>query len=219
MKFTRRNTPITFKSELPFTVYKINEKVALPWALSVPLPMPTSKLTIRDKSFVPFISAETIQSRIADLADQINRDYVGKQPILIGILNGSVLFAADLLKNLTIPCEISFIRVSSYQQTASTGHLKQILGLSESLAGRDVIIVEDIVDTGLTISDVCEQLNAQQPASLAIATLLLKPDALQKPLDLQYVGFEIENKFVVGYGLDYDGLGRNNPAIYVLSEA
>ena len=186
--------------------------------LAVPLPMPTSKLTIRDKSFVPFISAETIQRRIADLADQINHDYAGKQPLLIGILNGSVLFAADLLKNLTIPCEIGFIQVSSYQQTTSTGHLKQILGLTESVEGRDVIIVEDIVDTGLTISDVYKQLNGQQPASIAIATLLLKPDALQKPVDLQYVGFEIENKFVVGYGLDYDGLGRNAPAIYVLNE-
>lgn len=186
--------------------------------MAVPLPMPISTLTIRDKSFVPFIPAETIQHRIADLANQINRDYADKQPLLIGILNGSVLFAADLFKQLTIPCEISFIRVSSYQQTTSTGQLKQILGLTESIEGRDVIVVEDIVDTGLTISDVYEQLNAQQPASLAIATLLLKPDALQKVIDLQYIGFEIENKFVVGYGLDYDGLGRNAPAIYVLDE-
>lgn len=181
--------------------------------------MPTSKLTIRDKSFVPFISGETIQNRVAEIADQINRDYADKQPLLIGILNGSVIFAADLLKNLSIPCEIGFIRVSSYQQTMSTGQLKQILGLTESLTGRDVILVEDIVDTGLTITDVCEQLTAQNPASLAIATLLLKPDALQKPVDLQYVGFKIENRFVVGYGLDYDGLGRNTKDIYVLSEA
>ena len=181
--------------------------------------MPTSKLIIKDKSFVPFISGETIQNRVAALADQINRDYAGKQPLLIGILNGSVIFAADLLKNLRIPCEIGFIRVSSYHQTTSTGQLKQILGLTESLTGRDVILVEDIVDTGLTITDVCEQLTAQNPASLAIATLLLKPDALQKPVDLQYVGFKIENRFVVGYGLDYDGLGRNTKDIYVLSEA
>ena len=173
-------------------------------------------LTIKDKTFVPFITAETIQSRINELAEQMNQAYADKNPLLVVILNGAFLFAADLAKHLTIPCEITFLRVASYQGTASTGQLKEILGLTESVAGRDLIVIEDIVDTGRTIHDVCDQLRAQGPSSLAIATLLFKPEALQKPLDLQYVGFEIENRFVLGYGLDYDGLGRNTPDILVL---
>lgn len=173
-------------------------------------------LTIKDKTFVPFITAETIQSRIKELAEQMNQAYADKNPLLVVILNGAFLFAADLAKHLTIPCEITFLRVSSYQGTQSTGQLKEILGLTEPIAGRDLIVVEDIVDTGRTLHDICDQLRAQEPSSLAIATLLFKPEALQKPLDLQYVGFEIENRFVLGYGLDYDGLGRNTPDILVL---
>lgn len=174
-------------------------------------------LTIKDKTFVPFITAEAIQSRIDELAADINRDYLDRTPLIVGVLNGAVLFTADLLKNLTIPCQLSFIRVASYSATESTGHLKQILGLSESVAGRHVIVVEDIVDTGLTISDVCQQLLELRPASLAVATLLFKPAALLKDITLDYVGFEIENRFVVGYGLDYDGLGRNTKEILVLA--
>lgn len=174
-------------------------------------------LTVKDKTFVPFITADAIQTRIRELAEQINEEYVGKQPLLVVVLNGAFLFAADLAKHLTIPCEITFLRVSSYQGTTSTGHLKEILGLSEPVTGRDLIVIEDIVDTGRTIGDICDQLLAKQPSSLAIATLLFKPEALQKPLDLHYVGFEIENRFVLGYGLDYDGLGRNTPDIMVLA--
>lgn len=173
-------------------------------------------LTINDKTFVPFIPAEAIQTRIEELAGQINQEYADKKPLLVVVLNGAFLFAADLMKNLTIPCEITFIRVASYSATESTGQLKQILGLSESIANRDLIVVEDIVDTGLTICEVCDQLRAQSPASIAIATLLFKPAALTKPIDLHYVGFEIENRFVLGYGLDYDGLGRNTKDILVL---
>lgn len=173
-------------------------------------------LTIKDKTFVPLIPAEAIQSRIRELAEKINQEYADKQPLLVVILNGAFLFAADLAKHLTIPCEITFLRVSSYKGTESTGQLKEILGLSESITGRDLILIEDIVDTGKTLSDICDQLRAKNPASLAIATLLFKPEALQKPLDLQYVGFEIENRFVLGYGLDYDGLGRNTANILVL---
>ncbi len=209
---------LTYKAVNQFTVHKIPEKVALPCLPAVPLLMPTEKITIKDKSFVPFIPAEAIQNRITQLAQQINEDYADKQPLVIGILNGSVLFAADLLKKLTIPCEIAFVRVSSYHQTSSTGAVKQILGLTEPVTDRDVIVVEDIVDTGLTINDIRRQLLADKPASLSIATLLHKPEALKQPVELQYVGFEIDNKFVVGYGLDYDGLGRNTAAIYVLSE-
>lgn len=175
-------------------------------------------LTIHDKTFVPFITAHTIQHRIAELAAQINRDYHDKQPLMVVVLNGAVLFAADLFKQLTMPCEITFLRVSSYQKTGSTGQLKQLLGLSEPITDRDLIVVEDIVDTGLTLGNVCDQLRESRPASLAVATLLFKPEALQRPLHLDYVGFEIENRFVVGYGLDYDGLGRNTTDIFVLSE-
>ncbi len=173
-------------------------------------------LTIKDKTFAPFITADAIQTRIQALAGQINQEYADKQPLIVVVLNGAFLFAADLMKHLTIPCEITFIRVASYAATESTGQLKQILGLSESVVGRDLIVVEDIVDTGLTISEVCDQLRAEVPSSLAIATLLFKPAALTKPIQLQYVGFEIENRFVLGYGLDYDGLGRNTQDILVL---
>ncbi|MCK8492090.1 hypoxanthine phosphoribosyltransferase [Spirosoma sp. RP8] len=173
-------------------------------------------ITVNNKNFIPFISAEAIQTRIDELAGQINQEYAGKQPLIVVVLNGAFIFAADLVKRLTISCEITFIRVASYSATESSGTLKQILGLNDSIEGRDLIIIEDIVDTGLTISDVCNQLNAQKPASLAIATLLFKPAALKKQLDLNYVGFEIENRFVLGYGLDYDGLGRNTPDILVL---
>ena len=173
-------------------------------------------LTINDKSFVPFITAEAIQTRVRELAEQINQEYIDKKPLLVVVLNGAFLFAADLMKNLTIPCEITFIRVASYATTESTGELKQILGLTESVANRDLIVVEDIVDTGLTICEVREQLRAQNPASIAIATLLFKPAALTNPVELHYVGFEIENRFVLGYGLDYDGLGRNTKDLLVL---
>ena len=173
-------------------------------------------LIINDKTFRPFISADAIQTRIQELAGQINEAYADRKPLLVVVLNGAFLFAADLMKNLTIPCEITFIRVASYSATESTGQLKQILGLSEPVTNRHLIVIEDIVDTGLTICEVCEQLDAQNPASIAIATLLFKPTALKNKIDLQYVGFEIENQFVLGYGLDYDGLGSNTKDILVL---
>jgi hypoxanthine phosphoribosyltransferase len=175
-------------------------------------------LTINDKTFVPFITADAIQERVHELANQINQEYADKQPLIVVVLNGAFLFAADLMKRLTIPCEITFIRVASYTATESTGQLKQILGLSQSIKDRNLIVVEDIVDTGFTISEVCDQLRKDGPASIAIATLLFKPAALKKKIELQYVGFEIENRFVLGYGLDYDGLGRNTPDILVLAQ-
>ncbi|GAB3898079.1 hypoxanthine phosphoribosyltransferase [Spirosoma agri] len=174
-------------------------------------------ITIKDKTFVPFISAEAIQTRIEELAEQINQEYADKCPLIVVVLNGAFLFAADLAKHLTIQCEITFIRVASYTATESTGQVKQILGLNDSIEGRDLIVVEDIVDTGLTLFEVRDQLLAKGPSSIAIATLLFKPTALTKQLDLHYVGFEIENRFVLGYGLDYDGLGRNTPGIMVLA--
>ncbi|PLK42339.1 hypoxanthine phosphoribosyltransferase [Emticicia sp. TH156] len=174
---------------------------------------------IKDKNFVPFIESETLQTRIKALAHQINKDYEGKNPLLIGVLNGSFMFVSDLFKSIEIDCEITFIRVASYQKTESTGQVKQILGLTEDVKYRHVIIVEDIVDTGLTMHEVLAQLAALKPASLKIMSLLLKPDALKVPLKVDYTGFEIENKFVVGFGLDYDGQGRNLDAIYVLQPA
>jgi hypoxanthine phosphoribosyltransferase len=181
----------------------------------------TSKLKmkqIRDKNFVPFIESAPLQARIKALAQEINNDCAGKNPLLIGVLNGSFMFVGDLFKYIDIDCEITFIRVSSYQSTESTGKVKQILGLKEDIQGRDIIIIEDIVDTGMTMQEILGQLASQKPASIKIMTLLFKPSALKVPLKLDYVGFEIENKFVVGYGLDYDGLGRNLDAIFVLGE-
>ena len=175
-------------------------------------------LTVKDKTFVPFIDQTALESRITELANQLNQDYKDKQPLLVVVLNGAFMFAAELMKQLTVPCRVTFIRVNSYQSTSSTGVIKEILGLRESLTGEDVILVEDIVDTGLTIQEIRRQLTEQGPASLEIATLLFKPTALKTPISLKYVGFEIENRFVVGYGLDYDDYGRNTKAIFVLPE-
>lgn len=175
-------------------------------------------MQVLDKKFIPFLSAEKIAQRITALAEEINKDYLGKNPIFIGILNGSFMFAADLYKHITIPSTISFIKLVSYKGTTSTGNVITAIGLEEDLTDKDVILIEDIVDTGKTMSEFIQTLHKQSPASIKICTLLHKPDALQHPLDLHYVGFDIPNKFVVGYGLDYDGFGRNNPEIFQLSE-
>ncbi|AFK04648.1 hypoxanthine phosphoribosyltransferase [Emticicia oligotrophica DSM 17448] len=174
---------------------------------------------IRDKTFVPFIESESLQNRIKELAQEVNKDYAGKNPLLIGVLNGSFMFVADLFKSIDIECEVTFIRVSSYQSTESTGKVKQVLGLKEDIKDRHIIIVEDIVDTGMTMQEILGQLASNQPASIKIMTMLFKPEALKVPLKLDYVGFEIPNKFVLGYGLDYDGYGRNTDTIYVLKES
>ena len=175
-------------------------------------------IKLHDKTFDSYISEDTIQARIRELAAQIDRDYAGKRaPLFIGILNGAFMFAADLFKNLTIEAEISFIKLASYSGTKSTGRVITAIGLDQDLIGRDVIIVEDIVDTGKTLAEFLPQLQHNQPASLRIATLLHKPEATQFDLTLDYVGFAIPNKFVVGYGLDYDGIGRNLREIYQLS--
>jgi hypoxanthine phosphoribosyltransferase len=177
-----------------------------------------STIQIHDKHFEVFIEKNVIEHRISELGSQINQDYEGKRPLFLAILNGSFMFAAELMKSVTVACEITFLRVSSYQATESSGKVHQILGLLENIEGRDVIVVEDIVDTGLTMIEIKSQLLAQNPASLSITTLFQKPEALRQPIDIQYIGFEIENKFVLGYGLDYDGLGRNLGDLYVLCE-
>lgn len=175
-------------------------------------------MNVLDKTFRPFLSAEVLNERIKELATQINKDYIGKNPIFIGILNGSFMFASDLYKNITVPSTISFIKLVSYKGTTSTGTVITAIGLEEDLSDKDVILIEDIVDTGKTMKEFVATLHKQSPASIQICTLLHKPEALQHPLDLKYIGFEIPNKFVVGYGLDYDGFGRNSQEIFQLDE-
>lgn len=175
-------------------------------------------MIVHNKKFQPYIGAAEIGARIRELADQINSDYEGKRPLFIAILNGSFMFASDLFKSVSIEAEICFIKLASYKGTKSTGNVITSIGLDEPLTDRHVIIVEDIVDTGKTLSEFLPQLEIQQPATLRIAALLHKPEALVHPLKIDYLGFEVPNKFLLGYGLDYDGLGRNIPEIYQLDE-
>ena len=175
-----------------------------------------SVIRVHDKHFEPYITANEIAKRIKEVAQKLNTDYVGKKPLFIAILNGSFMFASDLFKHLTVDADICFIKLASYKGTQSSGKVLTTIGLDEDLFGKDVIIVEDIVDTGKTLHHFLPRLMHQQPKSLQIATLLHKPEATEYPLTLGYTGFEIPNKFVVGYGLDYDGLGRNLKEIYQL---
>lgn len=176
-------------------------------------------IQVHDKRFQPFLTAAQINEQIKRMAAEINRDFEGKKPLFIAILNGSFMFASDLFKELSIDAEISFIKLASYKGTRSTGQVVTSIGLDESLKGRHVIIIEDIVDTGKTLSDFLPQLADQHPASLKIASLLHKPEALAHPLQIDYLGFSVPNKFLLGYGLDYDGLGRNLREIYQLVES
>jgi len=171
-------------------------------------------ISLHNKQFEPYLSAVRLAEVAQELATRLNQDYAGKKPLFLAILNGSFMFAADLLKLVQIPCEISFIRVASYQGTSSTGEVKEVLGLTEELAGRHVVLLEDIVDTGHTMRMLLDTLGAKQPASLEVATLFMKPECLQHELPIRYVGLNIPNDFIVGYGLDYDGLGRNYPDVY-----
>lgn len=174
-------------------------------------------IRVHDKHFDTYLSEETILNRVKELADQINRDYAGRRPFFVAILNGSFMFASDLFKQLTIEADICFIKLASYKGMQSSGKVVTSIGLDDDLFGKDVIIVEDIVDTGKTLHNFLPRLEHQQPKSLKIATLLHKSEATEYPLELGYVGFDIPNKFVVGYGLDYDGLGRNLKEIYQLA--
>ena len=174
------------------------------------------EIKVHDKVFVPFISAEKIRKRVEELGEQIGQEYEGKMPLLIGVLNGSVIFMSDLLRNIKCACEIGFVRVSSYSGTDSTGHVRSVLGLSDSLKGRHVILVEDIIDTGDTARFLLESFKDYEPASICFATMLFKPAALRQNIEPAYTGFTIPPAFVVGYGLDYDGLGRNFNDIYIL---
>jgi hypoxanthine phosphoribosyltransferase len=175
-------------------------------------------IQVLDKKFQPYIKAEQIQEQIDRLAKEINEDYAGKKPLFIAILNGSFMFASDLFKAITVDAEICFIKLASYKGTKSTGNVITSIGLDEPLNGRHVIVIEDIVDTGKTLTEFLPQLTNQQPASLKIAALLHKPEALTHPINIDYLGFNVPNKFLLGFGLDYDGLGRNLKEIYQLVE-
>jgi len=177
-----------------------------------------STVRIKDKTFRTSIAEDEIKKRVKALGQQISRDMEGKNPLLLGVLNGSFIFAADLMREMTIPCEISFVKLASYQGTTSTGKVHEVLGINEDLTGRHVIIVEDIVDTGHTMKQMIESLGTRRLASVHICTLFVKPDKLEEKLDIEYAAFSIPNDFIVGYGLDYDQQGRNLPEIYSLVE-
>ncbi|GGZ23330.1 hypoxanthine phosphoribosyltransferase [Echinicola pacifica] len=173
-------------------------------------------LKVRDKEFKLYLSAEELKDRVNQIGAQLSQDYAGKEPVVLGVLNGAFMFLSDLMKAVDTPLEMSFIKISSYESMSSTGKVKEVLGLTGSLAGRHVLVVEDIVDTGLSMAYLINELKAQAPSSVEVVSLLLKPEALTAAVSVKYVGFEIPNKFVVGYGLDYDGYGRNLKEIYQL---
>ena len=173
---------------------------------------------IKDKSFRTSIPESEIKARVKVVAQQISKDMAGKTPLFLGVLNGSFIFASDLMREMTIPCEISFVKLASYQGITSTGKVHEVLGINENLSGRDVVIVEDIVDTGRTMKQMVESLGTRNPASIHICTLFVKPDKLEEPLDIEYAAFSIPNDFIVGYGLDYDQQGRGLKEIYTLVE-
>lgn len=175
-----------------------------------------SRVTIKDKTFETSLPEREILERVKQVANRINKDFEGKTPLFLAVLNGSFMYASDLMKNITIPCEISFVKLASYQGTSSTGAIKEVIGLNNDISGREVIIVEDIVDTGATMERMLDTLRAHNPAGLHICTLLLKPGKLTVPLNIEYAAFEIPNDFIVGYGLDYDQEGRNLRDIYTL---
>ena len=173
-------------------------------------------ILVKDRRFVPFITPEELSKEVKRVASEITRDYEGKDPLFLCVLNGSFVFAADLIREVDIPCEISFVKMTSYQGVDTTGTVRELIGLNVDITGRHVVIVEDIVDTGITMAHMLETLKGHNPASIDICTLLTKPDKLQVQLDIRYCCLSIPNGFIVGYGLDYDGYGRNLKGIYVV---
>lgn len=173
---------------------------------------------VKDKTFSIYLPEADIQQRVKEVGAQISKDLKDKNPLFLAVLNGSFVFAADLLRSVDIPCEITFIRMSSYEGVSSTGKVKQLMGLKDSIEGRTVIVVEDIIDSGLTMKELLALLAEKNPAEVHIASLLVKPGNLKVDLDINYHCFEIPNDFIVGYGLDYDGYGRNLKDIYTVVE-
>jgi len=175
-----------------------------------------SRVTIKDKTFETSMPEAQIKWRVKQLAQQISSELEGKNPLFLAVLNGAFIFAADLMREMTIPCEISFVKLASYQGTTSTGKIKEVMGINEDLSGRTVIILEDIVETGLTIKQMIESLGTRNPAEIKVCTLFFKPEKLNVDLKLDYVAFEIPNDFILGYGLDYDQQGRGLKDLYTL---
>ena len=176
------------------------------------------KVRILDKEFKLFISEKQIQEAVKEMAQRMNKELKGKKVFLIGILNGCFMFAADLVKHLDLDCTITFLKLASYQGTSSTGKVKRLIGLNEDIKGQTVVVLEDIVDTGITLDFIQKQLKGYEPAEIKLATLLYKPEACRQDVSLDYVGIEIPDDFVVGYGLDYNGCGRNLRQIYTVME-
>lgn len=175
-------------------------------------------ITVRDRHFRISIPDEQIAQRVNAVAAAISKDLEGEKPLFLAVLNGSFVFAADLLRGITIPCEISFVRLASYEGTTSTGKVRELIGLNENIEGRTIVVVEDIIDSGLTMKEMLNMLQAHKPKDIRIASLLVKPGNLKVALDIAYCCFEIPNDFIVGYGLDYDGEGRNLPHIYTVTD-
>lgn len=177
-----------------------------------------SIVQVKDKQFALYISHETIKERVKEVAAEIEADLKDKNPLFLVILNGSFVFAADLLREMMFPCEITFIRMASYEGTNTTGEVKQVLGLRESIEGRTVVVVEDIIDTGYTMQEMLRILDEKNPAEVYVTSLFVKPENLKVDVKIDYRCFDIDNDFIVGYGLDYDHLGRNLPDIYKVVE-
>jgi len=174
------------------------------------------EINILGKNFREYLTENTLQQRINELADVMNSELAGKEVVFLGILNGAFLFAADLFRRIDFPARISFIKLASYQGTTSQGLIKELIGWNEDIKNKTIVVIEDIVDTGNTLERIVDELNIRKAAEVKIAALLYKPDAYTKNIPLDYIGFEIPDNFVVGYGLDYDGFGRNLPAVYTL---
>lgn len=172
------------------------------------------KVTLHDKTFELSITSEKIQQAVESVAANINKDFAESEPVFLVILNGSFMFAADLLKKIETNCVISFVKLASYSGTQSTHEVRELIGIDASIKGKKIIIVEDIIDSGITMEYLLNELKKVEPASVHVATFLLKPDALSRDIPIDYIGIKIPNDFIVGYGLDYDGLGRNLPDIY-----
>ncbi len=173
---------------------------------------------LHDKQFVPFITAEEIDSAIVKMVAKVEEDLGDETPVFVGVLNGSFMVVADFVKKYTKPCEVSFVKLSSYQGTSTTHEVKELVGINEDLSGRTVVILEDIIDTGNTLVVLKDMFAQQNVKTLKVATLFFKPEAYKKDIEIDYIGIRIPNKFIVGYGLDYDGLGRNLPEIYQLKQ-
>jgi hypoxanthine phosphoribosyltransferase len=174
------------------------------------------RIKVLDKEFEISISSEKIQKRVGELADEISRDLKDQDPVFIAILNGSFMFAGDLFKKISIDAQITFLKLASYQGTTTSGSVKQLIGLNQEIKDQNIVILEDIVDTGITLDTIMRQLSGYQPASVKVATLLYKPDACKAEILLDYIGFSIPNQFIIGYGLDYNGYGRKYEDIYTL---